>query len=134
MRASHIFNPNWVSGNINDKQTNTLNLNFVPHTQPLLQELIPMNVKMPKSGRTKLEALYIGGGGRQQANMLPVYWLVLTLRRVTIQTFHLKTTKPQVAMECPIKLALLGHNTFYYAPNYAGIIYILLTKFVCHGS
>ena len=58
MRASHIFNPNEVSGNINDKQTNTLNLNFVPHTQPLLQELIPMNVKMPKSGRTKLEALY----------------------------------------------------------------------------
>ena len=59
MRASHIFNPNQVSGNINDKQTNTLNLNFVPHTQPLLQELIPMNVKMPNNGRTKLEALYI---------------------------------------------------------------------------
>ena len=55
MRASHIFNPNEVSGSINDKQTNTLNLNFVPHTQSLLQELIPMNVKMPKSGRTKLE-------------------------------------------------------------------------------
>ena len=31
----------------------------VPHTQPLLEELIPMKVKMPKSGRTKLEALYM---------------------------------------------------------------------------
>ena len=59
MWASHIFNPNQVSGNINNKQTNTPNLNLAPHTQPLLQELIPMNVKIPKSGRTKLEALYI---------------------------------------------------------------------------
>ena len=59
MWASHIFNPNQVSENINDKQTNTPNLNLVPHTQTLLQEQIPMNVKMPKSGRTKLEALYM---------------------------------------------------------------------------
>ena len=58
MQASRIFNPNQVSGNINDKQTSTPNVNLVPHTQPLLQALIPMNVKMPKSGRTKLEALY----------------------------------------------------------------------------